>query len=349
MRLLQAEVLRRSAPYQHLAVWEASQSAGLVAAQRPGLGLASILDIHVRRVLLQPLMSEPGAAPDRPTALDVVRIRLQNGFTAARDDVLPAVLYLAVRAARRALAANPDDAQAWVDLGESYLRLLHATRERDWGHRLPELLQLRQTQASTALNQAIALKPGHAQAHLLLGGLYKEMGCLDLAVRHLTTYQQLLGTAALETKEGEHFQSDLARLAKEVEKRQQAHESQSSGREVLDRARLAERKGLAGKARDLLLESHVSAFGHQGMELELELLLKTGRAKEVLDWTTPEQKEGLREGYHWLRARAEASLGNYGRAEEECTQLSRTLASGPNGQPVQLPRNDRPADRAAGA
>ena len=56
---------------------------------------------------------------------------------------------------------------------------------------------------------------------------------------------------------------------------------------VADRAALAMQKGLAGKARDLLLESDLAAFGPQGMELELELLLRTGRARDVRDWTDP--------------------------------------------------------------
>src|SRR5262249_3924524 len=92
---------------------------------------------------------------------------------------------------------------------------------------------------------------------------------------------------------------------------------------VLDRALLAFHKGLAGKARDLLLESDVAAFGAQGMLLELELLLRTGRAKEVRDWLSPEHKAALgAASYHWLRAQALAASGGYALAEKECEQLT---------------------------
>ena len=86
--------------------------------------------------------------------------------------------------------------------------------------------------------------------------------------------------------------------------------------------------GLAGRARELLLESDVAAFGPRGMALELELLLRTGRASEVRDWTDPEQQEALGTSYHWLRAQALAASGDYALAEEECEELARTVAPG---------------------
>src|SRR5262249_21753695 len=117
--------------------------------------------------------------------------------TQQRDDIPPAVLYLAIRAARRALAVNPEDAQAYLVLGQCYLRLLHDTRERDWAERLPDLAKLRQIQASTALNQAITVQPDLAQAYLHLGFLYREMGYLDLALAQLQTYLKLMRRAGL--------------------------------------------------------------------------------------------------------------------------------------------------------
>jgi hypothetical protein len=105
--------------------------------------------------------------------------------------------------------------------------------------------------------------------------------------------------------------------------REDAFAAEASRLRLLDRARLAVRRGLAARARDLLLESDVSAFGAQGMALELELLLRTGRAKEVREWTTPEQMPLLGEaGYHWLRAQAFAASGDYAAADEELEHLA---------------------------
>src|SRR5207245_6760226 len=98
------------------------------------------------------------------------------------------------------------------------------------------------------------------------------------------------------------------------------------GIRVLDRALLALQKGLAGRARDMLLESDIAAFGARGMFLELELLLRTGRAQEVREWTDPGQADSLgAASYPWLRAQALASSGDYAAALEECNQMAPSL------------------------
>src|SRR5439155_186101 len=104
-----------------------------------------------------------GAAVSTLPALDRLALACRQSYTWQRDDVPPALLYLAVRAARRALAVNPSDARAYLVLGECYLRLLHSTRERAWGMHLKQLVQLRHAQASLALNEAVSLQPDLAQ------------------------------------------------------------------------------------------------------------------------------------------------------------------------------------------
>ena len=255
-----------------------------------------------------------------------------------QDDTPPALLYLTVRAARRAVAANSDDAQSYLLLGEAYLRLLHATRERVWAARMPELVQLRLAQASSALNRAIALRPGLAQAHLSLGGLYREVGYLDLAEHHLRTYFTLAKMAgpppgvdaASWDEAAASFEEELRALSRTVKERLQAHASEASGKRISTRASLAQQKGLAGLARDSLLDSDIAAFGPEGLALELELLLGTGRAEDVREWTDSQQKGSLGAAYHWLRAQAMASLGEYVEAREECDALASALEPGGN-------------------
>ena len=254
-------------------------------------------------------------------------IIFQRAYALQQDDVPPALLYLAVRAARRALAVNPNDAQACLVLGESYLRLLHGTRERVWGNALPQIVQLRYAQASAALNQAVSLKPDLAQAHLSLYRLYMETGCFDLALDHLQTYDKLAHATGVPA---EVPAEEIKALAKEVQNRNNAYTLQSNGLRVVDRALAAMDRGLAGKARDLLLESDVSAFGKAGATLELGLLLATGRPRDVIAWTGPEQQALLEDpvAYHWLRAQATAATGNYALAEEECAAMAPSLALG---------------------
>jgi tetratricopeptide (TPR) repeat protein len=329
--LHRAEALGQLALYRHLVAWKANQLAGLIgAAGGPFCWPGRLLDAQVRLVLLEPRAPEQGAAEDTLPILDRAARTYQGEFARQRDATPGALLYRAVRAARRALAVNPSDAQVHLVLGKSYLRLLHDTRERAWAARFPQLRQLRQVQASVALNHAVALQPGLAEAHLHLGRLYREMGCLDLALKHLRICHRLVrqkgpepGVSAEEYRAQEaEDEEKLSQLASEVEDQENSFATASAGMKVQDRALLAVRKGLAARARDLLLDSDVAAFGSRGMELELELLLKTGRSRDVREWTSPEQKAALgAPSYHWLRAQALAAAGDYALAGEELVQL----------------------------
>jgi tetratricopeptide (TPR) repeat protein len=230
------------------------------------------------------------------------------------------VLDAAVRAARRAVAANPADAGAHYLLGEAYLQLLTTTCERGWAARLPQLARLRQVQAVAAFTRAVALNPGLGDAHRELGLLYQQFGYLDLSLKHLRAHQAAVraGRAANPVAG-----AVLDRLAEVVDRESRAFAEESARISVADRAALAVRRGLGGKALALLLESDISAFGEAGMRLELDLLLKTGRCDDVLNWTAADL-EGVLGGtaYHWMRAQAQAAVGSYADADTELAALA---------------------------
>jgi tetratricopeptide (TPR) repeat protein len=334
LHLSHAQALGRILPARHLEDWEASQSASLVGAAAGWSGPASVFDARMRLTLVRLIVPEQERTLEKLPSPDVLARTLRDRYLQQQDDVPPALLYLAVRAARRALAANPDDARAYLILGESYLRLLHGTRERVWSKQLPELRQLRYAQASAAFRQAVALKPDYAQAHFNLAALYRELGCLDLAIEHTRTHLQLLrdqgppeGVDRESFREQVDFaQTDLDRLAEDVARRRDELATESAGLGVLGRAFLAYRKGLKGKALEELLKSDIAAFGDQGLRLELELLLQTGRARDVHAWTDAEHKAKLGESsYHMMRAQALAASGDYEAAEWECEVLAQSL------------------------
>jgi tetratricopeptide (TPR) repeat protein len=330
--LLAAEVLRRSAPQRHLIAWEAGQLAALAAAAANWAGLNGSADAALRLTLLHP-PTPPGWTPGAPLP-PVTRetIALKGRVDFARDDAPPGVLYAAVRAARRAAAVNPADANAYLVLGQCYLRLLGTTREREWALRFPQFGHLRRVQASTALNRAVALNPKLAEAHLLLGRLYQQLGCMDLALAHLRAYRDVDRTRPDRPAADPAGRPDpvpdeeLTRLAEAIDDQLRKYADESAKARVVDRAAIAARRGLGGKARDLLLESDISAFGAQGMELELELLLRTGRADDVLDWTTPEVMASLGEPqYRRLRSQAAAAVGEYDAADAELAELTKGI------------------------
>ena len=324
LHLLHSEVQRQFAPSRVLSAWWPAQSAGLAGAAGGWRGPAGFLDLNLRLVLLQPQMVSP-------PPLDRRVLSLQWQFALHQDDIPPALLFLAIRGSRRALASNPEDAQAALVLGESYLRLLRFTRERIWARKMPELLQLRRCQASTALNRAIALKPDFAQAYLDLGGLYRELGYLDLALKHLQIYEKLTSgsnPAGLHAPKNP-LQEELTRLAAEVDDRLNAYATESGGLRVMEKAELAKEKRLAGEALGLLRSTVFEAFGTQGLNLEVELLLGTGRSQDLVDMA-PEFKQYLGTSYHVLRVQALAALGHYAQAEEECNALMASLGPLPS-------------------
>lgn len=344
--LVQAEVLRRPAPHRHMLLWEASHSASLIGASVGWSGAGGLFDARVRLSLLRPQLPETNSSAEDLSVPDRTGLMMQERFAFQQDDTPPALLYLAIRAARRAVYANPDDAQAFLVLGECYVRLLRGTRERVWGARLQELTQLRRVQASAALNQAIALNPNLAQAHLNLSELYREMSYLDLTLKHLRIYLDLIRRSAGKSgaiteefrKQEAQYQKEIDRLSKQLEQQSKSFSTNSAKAKLLERAKGAKNLGLAEKARDMLLESDIAAFGPEGAALELELLLNTGRFREARDWISADQAATLgAPSYYWIRAQAQAAAGNYAEAQLECDRLARAVAYEESGkEPIRL-------------
>src|SRR5262249_26450457 len=140
-------------------------------------------------------------------------------------------LLLAVRAARRALAQNPDDAHAHLQLGHAYFFLLRATRDRIWERTRESLGELRYIQAVASYNQALLLDPSPEEAqeaHARLLDLYSAQGFgdtrtgwrggfWDLQLRHLEG--QLRATKAAGPARGEsaeRYEKRVEQLEKNV-------------------------------------------------------------------------------------------------------------------------------------
>jgi tetratricopeptide (TPR) repeat protein len=291
---------------------------------------------------------------DSPSAGQQAAGELAAGFLARQDRGSPEALLLAIRAARRAVAEHPDDARAFLLLGEAYLRLARLTREQSWASLLPPLADVRRCQAVSALEQAVLLRPDLDQAHGLLAQLYRESGQLDHALEHL---RARLRIAAQELEQrgsgGEDAAERREALAAAVEGLQalvqrslNIYEANSPSRDdpakVLDRARLAARHGLTKMALDLLLESHPAIFGKAGAKLQLELMLLAGRAFEV--------RAVLRDSPHfWLRAQAAAACGDYSEADADLEQVSEERRRIPYTKDLVLPVRLAMAVRVAGA
>lgn len=316
--LLAAEAAVPEYAFEKVRGWQATQAGGLVGAAGGWAGVGGAADAGFRLAVLQPPVPE-GVDVDPTAGL----LGLQQPFAMGRDDAPPAALYAAVRAARRAAAADPSDAAAYYTLGKAYQSLLRLTRERVWVSRLPQLGRLREVQAVTAFSRAAALNPKLAAAHQELVGLYQQLGCNDLAADHLRAARDLTaesGRADREAVARLTRQADAA--AAEVAREVKAFEAAAARTGVAQRAEIAAERGLGGRALAILLESDVAAFGAAGMDLELDLLLRTGRAADALAWAGPDLLEVDAVKYHWTRAQAFLAVGDYRGADAELVELT---------------------------
>jgi len=324
-----------------LAGWENGAAAAVWGSQAGPPSLATPAGLSLRLALagagLRP--PRPGEKePPRPAPLDGMAMYLRQRHLLDQDDAPPELLLLAARAARRAVRSNPDDAGAYVALGEVYLRLARHTRERAWGPRPRLVHALRQAQAVTAFNRAVVIRPDLERPHGRLVELYQEMGYRDLTLKHLKRVLELAQAAG--RREGEtarqhadrlkRLREDVEGLEKEVKRLQDIYDANSGNLKVFDRAQSAMGRGLAGKALEVLLASDLAAFGKDGMRLELELLLNTGRAEDVRAWMEEEHKGTLGAAeYYRLQAEMEAASGDYARADADLEEMARALVPRP--------------------
>jgi hypothetical protein len=207
-----------------------------------------------------------------------------------------ALLLLAVRSARRAVASHPDDAEAWLVLARTYLDLWRTTVE-SVGSGLPLLSEVRRCQTVAALLQAVRLRPNLTPAHEFLANLFDEINYRDLALLHRSRQLELERDAGRRPGEDESaFTTRMERLEKSVDEARKTVEtnqnrfvvhSQTLSAKPLERARLALELGLAGQALDdVLLRSQPDLYGVEGLRMVLDLFLHTGRvaeARELLD------------------------------------------------------------------
>jgi tetratricopeptide (TPR) repeat protein len=290
--------------------WEAGQSAALIGAA--GAWIAP-----------------PGAFKNAPLpAITRLEFGFQQHFEFERSTAPAGVLYAAIRAARRAVAENPKDHGAYLTLGRAYLALLEITSERVWvkrGSQLPSLPTFRQIQACAALNRAVELNPKLAAAHLALGRLYLSLECLDLAVHHLRAYRDCpvhRGGPHRGSLQADAIDAELEHLSQALERETREYVRESQRSSVFDRASIAVRRGLVREAREVLLKSHISAFGAPGMQMLLDLLLRTGRPEDALESMTPEVLGSV--GHFWyytLRTQAFAAIGAYDDIDTELAEL----------------------------
>jgi hypothetical protein len=287
------------------------------------------------------------APPARPAGVPVdilIRLRAAPQFF-ADSERLPALPLLTVRAARRALAADPDDANAHLRLGQAYLALLNSSGGGPLEQALPPLAMLRHIQMVTSLEQALVVNPDLEVVHQSLAAAYERRQYFDIALDHRRAEQRLTYRAGPRPGESpEQFADRLKSHEKKVQNLEDivqegqnafAIQSQAFGPAPLKKAQLALRLGLPRVALDdILLKSDVVLFGTAGARLELTLFLMLGRAQDagvnLQDAKAAPDRMGIFDlasvsrggrpqkyrlpSYEWLSGCQAAATGDYDRA-----------------------------------
>lgn len=254
-----------------------------------------------------------------------------DALTFNLDDGPPSALFLALQAAHRAVAMQPGDAESQFVLGKVLFAVGRSTRERSWVASFPLLGKIRTAQMLAALNQAVRLDPQHWQAHSLLGSIYGSMGYLDLALRHyrhsfaIQERAMLPGQARQENRRRlDHLKMTLDALAKEVQKRRDFFDLNFGQLMALEQAKAAGEIGLVGKALDILLAEHVNIFGATGLEMEIKLLVNTGKVDQARRWLLAEHENLLGSTkYFQVKALLEAASGDLEQASADFAESTK--------------------------
>ncbi len=314
---------------------ESSLSAALFGLAAPaGNGLAPAPGLSLGLLALnsdQKTESRPN--PDDKDAIMAVgawKGFSRIGFLFQLDEGPVGFLYQGIRAARRAIKADPEDAQAWLLLGELYMRLQRNTHERFLSRIQPRLSRLRHVQAVTAFRQAALLQPSSIEAQRNLVLLYGDLHWVDLTLKHHQEFLRLTRKSGLLPGEStDQFNDRMAKLEGEsaqmevrIKEIEADFEKKFPNMNVLDRVQEAINAGMGGLALKLLLDSDVAGFGAAGMDKEMELLLFSGHAREVKEWISPEHIEKIGQyTLFWYKTMLDAALGDYRLADDDLIAL----------------------------
>jgi tetratricopeptide (TPR) repeat protein len=297
------------------AKWDGGLAAALVGAAAPAAAPGGG-PVYFRARLLQP-------------DLDNVARAILTYWVRRHDDGPAGDLLLAVRAGRRAVRHDPQDARAHWRLGEAYARLMRGTRERSLYEGFPRLQRVRLAQTAAALQHAVRLDPELAEAHELLAITYRDARSFDVALEHLQAALKLYrrrGWPELSFEAAgrrlaflEDEEANLAQIARDG-----IAISETGGEtSIVERARRAIEFGVPGRAAQLLADSDAASRGRAGYLLQLELALLRGRTDEVREASDPEYETLLGPlSYHALQAQLAAADGNYDAADFHLQRLA---------------------------
>lgn len=283
---------------------------------------------------------EPKRPQQELAFLQEAMLRFVDHFRYQFDAGPPEHALLAVRAARRATALEPEDPNGWLRLADAYQNLQYGTQARVWTERTPILSQLRRAQTIAALQSAATLEPDSLETHRRLANLFNEMGYLDLHLKHLGELARIFREAGQQPGESpeafkvrmEDMDRELGKIEKSVKDRRDLYYTASQGKPPLEQAHMAMNHGLALLALETLQQTTSEDLGVSGYQLQLQLLIDLGRLEEVraFGWDDARTKLGVLQAdslspqmpaADWFRLQVAAATGEYAEARKALDAL----------------------------
>ncbi len=255
--------------YVHSRTWQTAVAAMTIPGSLPG-GLVPTSLFPLSWSYTYNDIFPPGAArPTRqPSKAEEPAIQARGHFVDTQFLQTPS-LYLAVRAARRALQVNPEDGPTYYRLGQAYQRLRSLPQElqlrRMPAQMGPKVLDvLRRTQMIAAFHNCLRLQPDDdkaAQAHFALYQIYRgELNYVDAAVHHLrqTLERQTAagpppGISPTQYNQSlDQLSAELTRLDSELGRRMDRYEVNAASKSGLEKVQAALQEGLSETALSML-------------------------------------------------------------------------------------------------
>jgi len=255
--------------YKYSRAWQTAVAAGAVASSLPHGPVPNSLLMWSWSCTYHDLFPPGAAEPTRPLLPSEEPAMQARAFYVNSQFIEPPSLYLAVRAARRALRIDPEDGPTYFRLAQIYQHLRELPQESQL-RRLPPQLSprlldaIRRTQMAAAYQNCLRLQPDDdkaAQAHEALFWLYfRELGYIDAAVSHLrqvldkrSALGPPLGTSPTQyNRMLDQMSAELTRLDGELERRRDRYEVKAAGKTGLEKVQIALQEGLSETALTLL-------------------------------------------------------------------------------------------------
>jgi predicted Zn-dependent protease len=235
-----------------------------------------------------------------------------------------APLLLAVRLARRAINASPEDPEGYILLARAY-QTIWDDLEFPWSRgRDDQLRNMRFAQTINALQTALAAKPDSYMLHELLAEVYRKQHYVDCEIDELQDLvQDFQNSGRSRFASSEQFEEQLHQYENRLETRKletkydevrNDFEVAAADRPPIERVHLAIERGLMKKAIDILQENDFANLGPTVGQLVIPLKFNTGQAEEIraADFKLSD----------WFNVLLAAIRGDYSKAD---TQLNRLV------------------------